>query len=247
VARLQKIGPKLTLDLDGPKIPADRFRAAVNAFVALVEDVSREVEGGTRTVRWLITVERGSIHLSASPEATKPHAKLKQITHAIRSGVMLIERRAERPRYFTDSALQHARDLADTVDGRDVARAQIRLARKRLTLTKRITANVDTILGVHVKDYGTLEGRLLVVSAQGGPSIAVVDPLTERGVRCFISEAQLGQALMAFRKRVAVSGTIRYRRDGHPNSIEVEDLIVFADNSELPTAEEVHGILSKTE
>jgi hypothetical protein len=98
-----------------------------------------------------------------------------------------------------------------------------------------------------VEDYGTLEGRLLVLSAQGGFSIHVVDPLTDRGVRCSLEEPLFEVAVRAFRKRVAVSGLIHYRQDGQPNLIEVEELFVFPERSALPTAEEVHGILSKTE
>ena len=46
-----------------------------------------------------------------------------------------------------------------------------------------------------------------------------------------------------FRKRVEVSGIIHYRKNGMPISIEAEQIIALPDDSELPTAEDVRGIL----
>ncbi len=246
--RGRKDTPKLTLDLDGPKITSDRFRKAVEAFFGMVDDVSRQIAGEAK-VKWIVSVKGGSIHLSAAPEASKLDVanKVPQIARAVRTGISLISRRPERPKYFTDNALRHARDLAMIPEARQIETAEISLANSSAKLTAKTVANIDALLGSHIKDYGTLEGRLLVLSAQGGPNIAVVDPLTDRAVRCWVNEAQLEEAIRAFRKRVAVTGLVRYRRDGQPNSIEVDEFVVFPDRSELPSAEEVHGILSKSE
>ncbi|HEX5317238.1 MAG TPA: hypothetical protein VFX22_11360, partial [Candidatus Kapabacteria bacterium] len=198
-----------------------------------------------------VSVKGGSIHLSASPEATKPEiaVRVPQIARAVKSGISLISRRPERPRYFTDEALRNVRDLASVPGARFVDTAQVTLANSSAKLTSKTIANIDTLLGSTIKDYGTLEGYLRVLSIQGGTSIAVVDPLNERAVRCWVNDELFDEAYRAFRppKRVSVTGLIHYRKDGMPNSIEVDELFVFPDQSELPTADEVHGILSKTE
>lgn len=245
----QKGDSPLTLDLEGPKITADRFRRAVDSFFAIVDEVSRQITGKAGQVRWIVSVQGGSIHLSAAPEATKPEVavKIPQIARAVKSGISLISRRAERPRYFTDEALRNVRELASVPGARQVETAQVSLASSTARLTQKTVANVDALLGSAIKDYGTLEGYLRVLSVQGGTSIAVVDPLTDRAVRCWVSDALFDEAYKAFRKRVAVTGLIHYRKDGQPNSIEVDELSVFSERSELPTADEVHGILSKTE
>jgi hypothetical protein len=241
--------PKLTLDLEGPKITSDRFRRAVDSFFALVDEVTRQIAGKGAQVKWVVSVKGGSVHLSAAPEATKPEVvtKIPQIARAVRSGIGLVSRRAERPRYFTDEALRHVRELASVPGAKQVETAQVSLANSTAKLTLKTVANIDELLGSAVKDYGTLEGSLLVLSAQGGFSIRVVDPLTDRGVPCWLSDTLFDEAVRAFRKRVAVTGTIHYRKDGQPNSIEVDELFVFPDRSHLPSAEEVHGILSKAE
>ncbi len=241
--------PALTLDLDDPKITAVAFRKAVDAFFSVVDDVSRQIAGSASRVSWVVSVRGGSIHLSATPEAQKPDvaSKIPQIARAVKSGIALVSRRPERPRYFSDDALRRVRELASISGPKQVQTVNVTLAKSTAKLTQRTVANIDALLGTHVRDYGTLEGRLMVLSAQGGPNIAVVDPLTDRAVRCWVSDRQLDEALRAFRRRVAVTGLIAYRSDGQPNSIQVDDFTVFPDSSELPSADEVHGILSKTE
>ena len=241
--------PLLTLDLEGPKITSDRFRRAVDAFFAIVDEVTKQIAGRGAQVKWVVSVKAGSIHLSAAPEATRPEIAMKvpRIARAVKSGIGLVSRRPERPRYFSDEALRQVRELASVSSTQQVETAQVSLAHSVARLTQKTVANVNALLGSVVEDYGTLEGRLLVLSAQGGFSIHVVDPLTDRGVRCSLDEPLFEVAVRAFRKRVAVSGLIHYRQDGQPNLIEVEELFVFPERSALPTAEEVHGILSKTE
>lgn len=241
--------PALTLDLEGPKITSDRFRRAVDSFFAVVDEVTRQMTGRAGQVKWVVSVKGGSIHLSAAPEATRPEiaVRVPQIARAVKSGINLVSRRAERPKYFSDEALRRVRELASVPGARQVETAQVTLANSSAKLTHKTVLHIDALLGSAIKDYGTLEGRLLVLSAQGGFIIHVVDPLTERGVRCSLSDVLFEDAIKAFRKKVAVTGTVHYRKDGEPNLIDVDELFVFPDPSQLPTAEEVHGILSKSE
>lgn len=62
-------------------------------------------------------------------------------------------------------------------------------------------------------------------------------------VRCYFPEELLPEVFDKFRKRVEVSGIIHYRRNGTPISIEAEHILALPDDSELPTAEDVKGIL----
>jgi hypothetical protein len=50
-----------------------------------------------------------------------------------------------------------------------------------------------------------------------------------------------------FRKRVEVSGIIHYRRNGTPISIDVERLEALPDDSELPSLDDVRGLLRSGE
>lgn len=136
-SKRKKDASPLTLDLEGPKITADCFRRAVDSFFTMVDEVSRQITGKGGQVRWIVSVKGGSIHLSAMPEATKPEiaARVPQIARAVKSGLSLISRRAERPRYFTDEALRHVRELASVPGARQVESARVSLANSTARLT----------------------------------------------------------------------------------------------------------------
>lgn len=62
-------------------------------------------------------------------------------------------------------------------------------------------------------------------------------------VRCYFPEELLPDVFEKFRKRVEVSGVIHYRKNGTPISIEAERIDALPDDSELPNARDVRGIL----
>lgn len=245
--RVQKQGDRLTLKLEGEKIPAAQFRRAVNNFLDMIDDVAREVSGGTDTVRWLITVERGSNRINATPEAIKPKAPLRDITRAVRTGMTTIEKRAVRPKFFTASALRNLKEIAASADGRELRSAGLQIAKRIMPISRQVSAHVDSVLVASIADIGSVEGQLRMISIQGAPHFNVYDDLTDRQVECFATDGQLQDAHRYFGKRVAITGVIRYRRDGEPVSIQVEDIKPFLDEDDLPSADDVYGILSKTE
>src|SRR5439155_23943630 len=73
----------------------------------------------------------------------------------------LIEQRAERPPFFSDKALERARDIASPV-GDELRAVRIRRERagkppERVTVTKRLAANVEEIIGGQVESFGSVE------------------------------------------------------------------------------------------
>jgi len=92
-------------------------------------------------------------------------------------------------------------------------------------------------------DHGTIEGRLETISQHGTYQVKVYDPLSDRGVLCDVPPEVQAQALAAFGKRVAVTGTIRYHRTGKPISVAVESMRVLGDRH-LPRFTDVCGMLA---
>jgi hypothetical protein len=245
--RRKERGAQLTLDLEAGQIPADRFRRAVNSFLDLVDAVSGEIVGGDAKIRWVVTVRGGSAHLSAMPDPLIAPAPAIQVVKAISRGMRTVERNARRPKFFSDAALASARELATVADGKQIRSATIRADETEpVVVSKRTVAHVDVILGAHVKDYGTVEGTLDSLSRRGGPHFAVYDALTDQAIRCYVPAERMEDAWKAFGRRVAVTGFIRYRKStGQPLSVEAEDIVVFPAERDLPTADDVYGILSR--
>lgn len=93
-------------------------------------------------------------------------------------------------------------------------------------------------------DYGSVEGRLEVIQDQGALQIWINDRPMEQMIKCRLTDGLLAGALKNFRRRVEVSGLIDYGRDGEILGIKAERIDALPDDSDLPAAEDVRGILS---
>lgn len=94
-------------------------------------------------------------------------------------------------------------------------------------------------------DYGSVEGTLDAIQDEaGGLELRIRDPLWKRAITCFFPEEMLGEAMRLFRQRVELFGEIRYGKDDTPESIRVNRLERLPDDDELPSIEEVQGLLS---
>ncbi len=239
---------KLTLHIDGRRITADRFRRAVDAFLDIVADVSTVVTGESKAVDWIISVSPGSINLAASGESRKDRDRVPvaQVVYAVYSGFQELAKKSPgRPEYFTDNALEKTRDLIKLQDGKSVSTVQIRRSRSRVTLNEKVLVNVERLLGGTLAEIGAIEGKLDMVSFHGGLQVGVWDALTDKMVRCQVPPSLEPKVMAALKRRVSISGKIRYRPNGDPVSIDADGIEIFPDVSQLPTADAVYGILSK--
>src|SRR5712664_1097035 len=182
---------KLTLTIDGARITADRFLKAVSSFVALINDVAETVTQERSAFRWIVSVERGSaiVHFRPEPNKANP-ALISQSVKAVNDGIATLRRGAQRPRYWSDNALRRVKDLSDVLDVESGAldHVIVKAGHKSLEITRKISANVDVLIGTEYKSLGSIEGRLRTVTEAGGVHFVVQDPLTHNNIRCFIVE-----------------------------------------------------------
>src|SRR5262245_61599715 len=116
-AKMQ-VGDAVTLDFDGHLVTPEVFRRAVNAFVDLIREVSREVAGSNPKIQWNISVASGSRLIIARP-VTDPstHKHARQAVMAINNGVRRLEKGTRAtPVYFSEGALRATRELASIQD-----------------------------------------------------------------------------------------------------------------------------------
>ncbi len=239
--------PKMTLKIDGQRITADRFLKAVSSFVALINDVSDTVTQERGAFRWLISVESGSAVVHFRPEPRHADAALVSSSlKAINDGFKTLQKRAERPRYWSDNALRKAKDLAEVldIDTGALDHVSVKADSIPISITRKVSANVDELIGSEYKSLGTVEGRLRTMTEAGGLHFVVQDAVTHNNIRCFFEDENDEIYIRAFRKRVAVYGEIRYRKDGEPISISVQKFRVLKESHELPSVKEMRGILT---
>lgn len=244
---------EVSLVASDTELPIGEFRKAVHLFLTLIEHVGREATGDGRGPGWLISARAGSTRLAARPTPQiGASAHSGRILSTIRDGVRMLRDATTRPHGFDDVALRSARDLVSLSTVRSVRprmRIEVRQGGEveKIPLAPAIAHSVDEMIAVRHRDWGSIEGQLLLLAVTNDDqhAIAVHDVLTGRRIRCRITDdALFRKAYSNFERRVVATGLISYRADGEPESVDCEDLMILGQPLELPSPEDVYGILA---
>ncbi len=241
MARKADIPTDLTLEIDGPNVTPERFLKAVRSFFAVVSEVATGVCGKKAGVRWTVSVKQGSNLICLNPVPGVSQAAINQVALSVQQGFGQLEEASVRPQFFSDKAIRNARELAEVGDDDTTVRLWIKKTPRNVT--KSIEANVAKLLISEHADYGSIEGRLQTVTERGGFHFVVYQMLWDEPIRCNVPPRLSDLALRNFGQRVEVYGTIKYRKDGQPVSIEADDIVPFPPSEQIPNFRDVHGIL----
>jgi hypothetical protein len=243
----------MTLELDGADVTPERFQRAIRAFFGMVGEVTKSVCEGKPRVEWRVQVKKGSNLIGMSPVPGFRPETVGLIASTVREGLASLDADGlsppphfnSPPLHFNDAALRHVHELADIVIAKTPQDFSIRLWTKKqsLPVTDRLAASSTLLLTGQVEDYGSIDGRLQTLSERGALRFVIYETLSDRGVPCFIEPEQWDAAMSGFRKRVEVYGLIKYRLDGVPVSIKVDEIVHFPAREDVPDFNEVHGIL----
>lgn len=239
----------LRLQLEG-QVTLQRLGEALDAWTDLLQEVGRDVAGAaTRdAVRFVVTAAKGgSFTLAVRPQPgrkTVRAAVMPRIAKTLTSGIRALEHRATRPKHFSDTALIKLRDLARLTSPETPSVTISNGAGAGITLSSRLVEHVEAVLAPELESIGTVEGRLEGLIIHGKSRFLIFDPITGRQVVCFIGgRVEWRQVRDALGKRVAATGRIQSRRSGEKVSIAASRFEVLLDDSELPSAADVLGIL----
>lgn len=235
----------LTLEIDGHKVTPEKFLRSVRSFFSLLSEVTAQIAGTRDAVQWRVLVKEGSNLVGVDPVPGFNRAIVAKIIDAVAGGIAEIERQPTHPAFFSERAVRSAGELADLAGttGDDDTTIRVWAKREPIPITHKAVAHVSALFASEHEDYGSIEGRLRTITEQGGLQFVVHERLWDQAIRCRIPERLVDLAMDNFRKRVEVYGLIRYRKDGRPISIQVDDIIAFPGDDEIPSFRDVHGIL----
>jgi hypothetical protein len=232
---------KIEIRIEGRRLPPEKFLSGASEFVALVQGVAKNVTGVK--IEWLVGVDKGStiVRLRASipsVESEKAIDTVCQGVRALRNGTRTM------PYGFTRENVSSAKIIAGLVDGEEVQAVSIRNGGTPEEMPHTIVQIADAILeGQHHIAFGSIEGRIVSLSAKHGFICVIDDPIQRREITCYLQtdEAQR-KAVEGYTKRVAAKGLIHYAKEGHAVNITVDDIRIFPPDSELPTIADVQAI-----
>ena len=244
MAKPDDIDTDIALELDGSEITPAKFRQGVNAFVGLLEALTKVVCREAPPVEWRMQVKAGSNLVGASAaEGANPN-HVRRILDLFSSGLEQFEIEGEVPPIYPDTAVRHVRNLSGITAKRpdDDTRVGIWVEKQRREITPQISAAARQALRGGFDEQGTVEGQLSVLNERGGVHFVVYERVWDHPVRCEVPEDLVETVMSLWRRRVAVHGVVRYRPDGMPRSVDIEGIEAFPDDDDLPTHEQVRGI-----
>lgn len=245
MARPEDIDSDITLELDGSQITPDKFRKSVNAFVGFLEVITKSVCRDAPVVEWRIRVKAASNLVGVNPaEGANPN-HVRRILALVERGLEQFELEGEVPPFYPDEAIKRIRELSNLTAKKveDDTRIGLWVKKQRREITPAIYATARAALRPGFSEYGTVEGQLSVLSERKGVHFVIYERVWDKPVICTVPDDLLETMMQFWRKRVAAHGMVHYRPDGLPTRIETQEIELFPDDSELPSHEDVLGVL----
>jgi hypothetical protein len=245
MAKKEEIPTDLTLDIGGDLAP-DEFVTAVRNFFGYVREVAEAQEGDGAKIDWTVKVREGSSLIGLEPSANAPPSRLAMIYNKISYDVDVMTNGEVPSSGVSEKAFTHLKALSELGEkSKKPANLRVWVRREPKAIGAGIAKAIRNSREADYWDFGTIEGRLEAIKdASGSLKIGVRDFLYPKAIVCDVPESMIERVFASFRRRVELTGKIHYRRDGVPISIEASDLDVLPEDDELPSANDVRGILA---
>lgn len=241
-----QIPSDLALEI-GDDISPEQFIAAARHFFGYVNELTRALSPSGEAPHWVVKVREGSSVIGVEPTPGSVQNVVQAIYAKAETGFNWLASGTVEDSGLPEPAISHLHDLSKlTEGGRGTRGTSMRLWVKHrpLEVEPKIAEVIREDWRADYKDFGTVEGRLETIQDHDGRlQLRVRDAVMRQAVRCYFPEEMLTEAFSSFRKRVEISGLIHYRKNGVPISIDVSHIEPLPDDSELPSPEDVRGIL----
>ena len=229
--------PRLTITIDGPYFPLEKFRRVLDNFLTVLSEIDKEIsDTGETGVEWSISeVRQGSICLTAEANVISDKIELErpyEVIETFKAGLETVKESPKRPQNFTDRALKNIKNISNLINPNDFAEISFSDTQWKLYLTQNISVNIDEITQNFYKIYGSIEGKLISISVAQRQNMGIRSSTEKKVIRCFFPDELFDQARDALGKRVYVFGLIRQYLHGEKINIQVQELKVFPEKTE---------------
>ena len=243
MATPDQIPTDLTLEI-GVDLTPEAFIAASRHFFGLIKEIA--AESSADPIGWRVRVKEGSNLIALEPDEAVATSQLNAVYEKFSVSTKFLMDGDVDSAELNDAALNHIRQLSQlTASKKQAVTMKFWVRKQPLSIGPRIAEAIREDWRSDYKDVGSVEGRLQAIQDSGGSlKIKIKDPLYVKPIECSLPENMIEEALATFRKRVVITGLIQYRKNGSPVSIEVNNIEVLPDDDDLPTAEDVRGILA---
>ena len=239
----------IVLKIEGDRVDSVSFFACVNDFLGLLREVQRPRILDNEQLTWLISVDKGSCVIRATPFVSQAAMQLvAAFKDTLESGIKIIEESDARPQDFSNEAIEKLRHLASKIkvseEGVGITRLQVGINGGSRGITSQSAVNASKLLMVPKQAHGSISGRLDVIQGRKGLFFYITNENRHIKVKCVFEEDLLDTVLRAFRKRVSAYGKITYDSTHRPVQLVIESLRELEEDDKLPQMYDVLGVLN---
>ncbi len=245
MARPKDIEADLVIDL-GNDISPEEFTTAIHNFFGYTKEVSESQKGGGGEVAFTVQVKKGSNLIGLIPNAASPSDRVDMTYFMAEQGIKSVANGNIQQSGLSDKAIDHLKALSDFSQKTTSKHAvKFWIKKKPIRIGAEISKAVSDDWEKNYHDFGTVEGRLEAIQdASGKLKVRIKDLLYPKAINCFVPEEMIETVMRSFRRRVEIEGRIHYRKNGTPISIEAEHIDLLPEDDELPSADDVRGIMA---
>lgn len=242
----------LALTIEGDAIELRSMGQAVVDFSGLLVGLDAALAHDVReAVRWeLESVSYSSpLHVVArAPSEWSSDDRAERVAAACLDGLQSLGEQARRPAAFDDEVLQRVESLG-SLAGNGIRAIRIAdpaaelpgssVVPRRAIVTIVTAENAKAVLAAADSDeaegrevvHGSVEGPAEAFNVHDAPFFTVWDAVTGKAVRCYFEESDRERIaqLVADKRIVSVSGTMRRNADGSPQRIRPVSLVSVID------------------
>lgn len=241
--RLHGMADTLTISIGkaNERVGYHPFVGTIANTLRLFDAIDREIsKDRTPAMIWEITAVsmKSPIEITFQSRAKKGRQSVV-FAEDVLHGLQAIARSAIRPPHFSDEAMWAARSMVHALS----VPFTLKSNGVRVQPTQHIAANVDSVLGQHSGycDEAAVDGQLDTISVHGSPQFVIFDAITDRGVKCYFPDDQIGSVVDLLKNRVRVYGTARFNKNDEVVSVEVDSFERLPEQDECPTIKDLHA------
>lgn len=146
------------------------------------------------------------------------------------------------PSRVDTTALESYKELGALLN-KNVSKVKISNSNLDINIDRNFHTRVEEIIGPDEVSKGSLTGSLEWINLHNQNTFNIYPEVGAKKVKCFFSRELKETVISAIDRYVRVYGDLRYKsRDSFPYALNVDDLEILPDESELPTLFDLRGI-----
>ena len=219
----------------------DTVESAFKILLDYDKAISGEPKGSTD---WVITnVSTGSLCIE-----TEPRSRIENKNYGPKVASNFIKgwdeiKKGVTPAYLSSQGMREAKKLAKIVGREGMNGLLISGLSDRAEITPDVSKSIGQLLKVKHRSIGSVEGKLMTISVQGGSRFVIYHSRTGKAINCNIPIDKLASMVKTemLGRGVIASGTVQSNIKGEPLEVDAESIRIIRGKEELPSIESMGG------